>query len=96
MEPVRLDAPLNRLMTSLGAPRTDLYADLIAAWPEVVGVDAAAATSPSRVVNGVLTVGCSEPAWAARLRWSEQQIRESVNERFPALAVRRVTVRVAR
>ncbi len=96
MDPVHLDAPLSRLMASLGAPRQDLHGKLVAAWPEVVGMKAANATRPSRVIGGTLTVQCAEAAWAGRLRWSETQIRDEVNARFPSLNVQRVAVRVGR
>ncbi len=93
-EPNRLEEPLRMLMRSLGSPRADEQALLADTWAEVVGTDAAAESEPVKVVDGVLTVQCLEPAWAARLRWTESAIVAAVEQRFPALEVTRVMVRV--
>jgi predicted nucleic acid-binding Zn ribbon protein len=46
-------------------------------WAELAGDAVAAASAPTKVLDGVLTVRCDAPVWATQLRltWPEVQAR---------------------
>ena len=48
------------------------------AWPEIVGAEIAAASSPAKIDDGCLTIRTDDAIWASELRWLEATIIERV------------------
>jgi hypothetical protein len=59
---------LERIATSIGAPRPGLLTTVFAGWVGLVGPDIAAHAAPRSLRGGVLTVVVDHPAWATGLR----------------------------
>jgi predicted nucleic acid-binding Zn ribbon protein len=95
-EPVPLRESLERLFHNLGAPPVSVITRLQERWPDLVGPALAASTRPIDLVDGVLTVACSDGAWAAQVRWMEAQITARFDEVFGPGRLDRVVVRVDR
>jgi len=72
--PVRIDAPLARVMRHLGVPSASALPSLADAWAEVVGPAVAEHAVPVTLQHGRLVVRVDDPAWASQLRWMEQQV----------------------
>jgi predicted nucleic acid-binding Zn ribbon protein len=94
--PVPLRESLERLFHNLGAPPVSVVTGLQERWPDLVGPALADATRPVDLVDGVLTVACSDGAWAAQVQWMEAQIKARFDEVFGPDRLQRVTVRVDR
>ncbi len=95
-DPQPLRKPLERLIEHMGAPPVSVLTKLGERWPDLVGPALADATRPIELVDGVLVVGCSEPALAAQIGWMEAQIRDRFDEVFEAGQLERVVARVVR
>ncbi len=93
-DPSPLGETLERLVDNLGAPPVSTLSRLGERWPEVVGPALAEATRPVELVDGVLTVACSDGALAAQVSWMEAQIRERFDEVFGPGQLQRVRARV--
>ena len=78
----------------LGDHDSDAYVKVVAAWAALVGADGAAHSRPSSLHDGRLTIGVDDPAWAARLRFLETEIRASVNRSVGPGTVQRVVWKV--
>lgn len=81
--PRRIDAVLGQLRRELewNAPLAE--AELLTAWPEVVGQDIARYAQPAAIEDGVIVVACSSTAWATQLRALREQFLTSIMQRFP-------------
>lgn len=95
-EPVPLSESLERLVGHLGAPPISILTQLEARWPDVVGPALSATTRPVELVDGVLTIACSDGAWAAQVGWMEAQITERFDEVFGPGILERVATRIDR
>jgi hypothetical protein len=95
-EPVELGSALDRFIHNLGAPPISILTRLEESWGDLVGPALAGSTRPIELVDGVLTVGCAEAAWAAQVGWMEAQIRARFDELFEPGLVQRVATRVDR
>ncbi len=85
---------LERFVNHLGAPPISILSQLHDRWPEIVGPGLAAATEPVELLNGVLTVGCQDAAWASQIGWMEAQIIRRFDATFSAGMVQQVRARV--
>jgi predicted nucleic acid-binding Zn ribbon protein len=92
----RLGDSLHELARSLGLRQPDAFARVYAAWPDVVGPAVAAATRPTALREGTVTVEVDGPEWATQLRYLEQQLVEVLTERVGAEIVERLRFQVAR
>jgi predicted nucleic acid-binding Zn ribbon protein len=92
----RLGDSVNELARSLGMRQPDAFARVHAAWPEVVGAAVAAATRPTAVRDGTVTVEVDGPEWATQLRYLEEQLVAVLTERVGAGIVARLRFQVAR
>lgn len=92
--PSPLREPLERLVNNLGAPPVSVLTRLRDRWPDLVGPGLAETTRPVELVDGVLTVACSDGALAAQVSWMEAQIRDRFDEVFGAGQLERVRTRV--
>ena len=95
-DPVELRDSLERLFHNLGAPPVSVVTGLQERWPDLVGPTLADNTRPVELVDGVLTVACTDGAWAAQMQWMEAQITARFDEVFGPGRVQRVAVRVDR
>ncbi|MDH3680157.1 MAG: DUF721 domain-containing protein [Acidimicrobiia bacterium] len=95
-DPQPLRHGLELFLKHLGAPPVDVLSDLADRWEEIVGPALATATRPVELIDGVLVVGCDDPAWAAQIGWMEAQITQRFGEVFPDVVVSRVTARTLR
>lgn len=94
--PRPLAESLERFVRNLGAPPISVLSQLEQCWPDVVGPGLSATTRPIELVDGVLTIGCEDAAWAAQVGWMEAQIKQRFEATFGAGLVRRVAVRTDR
>lgn len=92
-EPVPVREGLERFFRFLGAPPVDVVTRLAECWPEVVGPALAGPTRPLELIDGVLVVGCDDPAWAAQVAWMEAQIKQRFTQVFPSMVLKRVIAR---
>lgn len=95
-DPRPLREPLERLIGNLGAPPVSVLSRLKERWPDLVGDGLAGTTRPIGLVDGVLTVACTDGVWAAQVGWSEGQIRQRFDEIFGPGQLERVVTRVDR
>ena len=91
-QPIRVG--LERFFRHLGAPPVDVVATLTDRWSEIVGPALAGRTRPLELVDGVLTVGCDDGAWASQIGWMEAQVIDRFSAVFPDVALVRVTTRI--
>lgn len=91
--PVPLSEGLERFVRNLGAPPISVLSQLEQCWPDVVGPGLSATTRPIELVDGVLTIGCEDAAWAAQVGWMEAQIKQRFEDTFGPGLLRRVSVR---
>jgi predicted nucleic acid-binding Zn ribbon protein len=75
-EPMLLRDAVDAVGRQLGMPAADAFAQLSAAWPEVVGAHLAPHVSVRSVRDGVCTVEVDGAGWATQLRYAEQQLVE--------------------
>jgi predicted nucleic acid-binding Zn ribbon protein len=92
----RLGDSLTELARSLGLAQPDAFARLHAAWPDVVGPAVAAATRPTGLRDGTVTVEVDGPEWATQLRYLEEQLVRVLTERVGTGIVERLRFQVAR
>lgn len=62
-------------------------------WPEIVGAEVAAKTTPESFADGILTVRASSTAWATQLRLMAPQIVHRLNVELGHGSVLRLSVR---
>lgn len=67
--------------------------DLMSGWPEVVGPDVAARTSPQGLSDGTLLVLCESTAWATQLRMLSPEILTRLVTAFPDARVTALSFR---
>ena len=53
-------------------------------------------TRPIELIEGVLVVGCDDPAWASQIGWMENQIKDRFAEVFPGVKLSRIAARTLR
>ncbi len=92
-DPVPLRRSLDSLLKHFGVPNIDVASSLRDRWPQIVGPGLAEATRPIELIDGVLVVGCDDPAWASQIGWMERQIGDRLVEHFPDVELRRITTR---
>ena len=84
------------LARRLGAPAPAVLGVVFARWEEAVGPALAARTRPVSLVDGVLVVAVTEPAWATHVRYLAPSLTARLAELAGTDAVTRVEVRVSR
>ncbi len=92
----RLSDGLERFVRNLGAPPISILTQLEDRWPEIVGPGLAVTTRPMELVDGVLTVTCTDGASASQIGWMESQIVRRFGSTFNTNLVERVVARVQR
>ncbi len=94
-EPTRVHEPLSKLMDRLAGASLTTIEVVMDSWADIVGDAAAAATTPAKIANGVLTVRTSDPIWTTEMRWLEPAIIERVAALSGGTKLRSVKVAVA-
>jgi len=67
-EPRGIGDVLGSMTAEMGWESPIAQAELLARWPEIVGAETAAHSSPVGIEQGILTVRCDSTAWATQLR----------------------------
>jgi predicted nucleic acid-binding Zn ribbon protein len=92
----RLGDSVVELARSLGLRQPDAFARIHMAWPDVVGTAVAAASRPTALRDGTLTVEVDGAEWATQLRYLEEQLVAVLTERVGSGIVERLRFQVAR
>lgn len=92
-DPRPIGPALDRLLGHLGAPPARVVATLATVWPTVAGPGLAACSRPVELRDATLVVSCSEPAWAAQLRWMEADLCRRLTEALGGERVAAIRVR---
>ena len=79
-DPRELQANLDRLLDHLTGSSTSTNLSLFERWSELVGESVAAHTRPAKLADGVLTVAVDDPAWAAQLKFLEQDLLAQIRD----------------
>lgn len=90
-DPAGLAGVLDGMTRQLGWSSPLARGDLLASWPELVGPEIAAHSTPAGVDEGVLTVQCDSTAWATQLRLMRADILTRIMQRHPEAEVSSVT-----
>jgi predicted nucleic acid-binding Zn ribbon protein len=93
-DPRPLKDSLDMVARAMGAPPAVALGSLFSRWPELVGATLAAHCRPLSLVRGVLVVAVDHNAWAAQLRWLENDVLRRLEERLGAGVVSALEVRV--
>jgi len=86
-DPVKASDSLDALVADFAWGENLAEGELLARWPEVVGAETAANSTPEDLVDGTLTIRCSSTAWATQLRLISDGILERVSTDFPQLKI---------
>jgi predicted nucleic acid-binding Zn ribbon protein len=92
-DPRGLGAVVGELTTDLGWTPFLTESDLLSSWPEVVGPDVAARTTPQGLTDGTLLVLCESTAWATQLRLLSPEILTRLLAAFPDARVTSLSFR---
>src|ERR1700722_18757754 len=93
-EPLPVAASLDRLASSLGAPRAGVLTAVFSGWADLVGPDVAAHARPISLREGVLVVSVDQPGWATQLRYLSAELLRRVADAAGVGSVTEVQVRV--
>jgi Zn-ribbon-containing, possibly RNA-binding protein and truncated derivatives len=86
-DPRGLGAVIDSLSSELGWTSPLAQSDLLLSWPELVGTETAAHSTPAGITEGVLTVRCDSTGWATQLRLMRTQILEHIASGHPDAAI---------
>lgn len=86
-DPAGLGEVMNAVSLSLGWNSPLAQAELLTAWPDLVGADTAAHAEPVGIDDGVLSIQCDSTAWATQLRLMRTDILTTILRRFPEAEV---------
>jgi predicted nucleic acid-binding Zn ribbon protein len=75
-DPVGVEAGLERVLRSLGAPAPATLGSLFEDWEAMVGDQMAGHVRPVRLRDTTLVVAVDEPGWASQVRWMTPQLLE--------------------
>jgi predicted nucleic acid-binding Zn ribbon protein len=78
----------------MGAPPVKTLGTIHDRWAEIVGPALAQHSRPTKVLDGVLQIGCDEASWASQIGWMDDQIKRRCAEVFDGLTIVRVRVSV--
>ncbi len=92
-DPQQLGAAINRLLDAEGWALAAATGSVFGRWPQIVGADLAAHTTPETLVDGELTVNADSTAWATQVRLLAAQLVRRLNAELGEGTVRRVKVR---
>lgn len=91
-DPSGLGDVFETLADDLGWRTPLARSEVLIAWPEMVGEELAAHSSPVSVDDAVLTIQCDSTAWATQLRLIRSVLLESMAKRYPEAGITSVRV----
>ena len=92
-DPQPLGAAINGLLDAEGWALAAATGSVFGRWPQIVGADLAAHTTPETLTDGELTVTADSTAWATQVRLLAAQLVRRLNTELGEGTVRRVRVR---
>jgi predicted nucleic acid-binding Zn ribbon protein len=92
-DPQLLGAAINRLLEAEGWTLAAATGSVFGRWPQIVGADLAAHTTPESLADGELTVSADSTAWATQVRLLAAQLVRRLNSELGDGTVLRVKVR---
>jgi predicted nucleic acid-binding Zn ribbon protein len=92
-DPQSLGSAIDGLLDAEGWNLAAATGSVFGRWPQIVGTDLAAHTSPESLREGELTVIADSTAWATQLRLLQAQLIRRLNDELGAGMVLRVKVR---
>jgi predicted nucleic acid-binding Zn ribbon protein len=91
-EPRGLGDVVENLTSELGWTGPLARSEVIEAWPQVVGAELAAHSTPMHIEDHALVIRCDSTAWATQLRLLRGQITTTIAERYPEAGVESIRV----
>ena len=82
-DPRGLGSVLDNLTSELGWSGNLAKSDLLVSWPDIVGPDIAARTTPVGIEENTLTVLCESTAWATQLRLMSSEVLTKIIQTHP-------------
>jgi len=82
-DPRGLGSVIDSLSSELGWVSPLAQSDLLRSWPDLVGTETAAHSTPAGITDGVLTVRCDSTGWATQLRLMRTQILSHIASEYP-------------
>jgi predicted nucleic acid-binding Zn ribbon protein len=92
-EPQPLDAAIDGLLAAEGWTLAAATGSVFGRWPQIVGADLAAHTTPETLTGGELTISADSTAWATQVRLLAAQLVRRLNSELGDGTVLRVKVR---
>ena len=86
-DPHGLGDVLGNLTSELGWSENLAKSDLLVSWPDIVGPDIAARTTPAGIYENTLTVLCESTAWATQLRLMSSEVLTKIVQAHPNAGV---------
>lgn len=65
-------------------------ADLVEAWPEIIGDQIAKHTRPLAIEDDILVIGVDSSAWLHHLFMLKIEILRTINKRIPGIKIREI------
>lgn len=93
-DPTKLGSSIENLLSMMGAPPVSTVATMGQRWGEIVGPKLSEHSRPIELIDGVLTIGCTDSSWASQLGWLDSSIKERFEAIFPGQTVSKVRVRI--
>ena len=92
-DPQPLNAAVGGLLSARGWQRRAAVGGVFGKWPEIVGPQLAAHTTPDSFDDGELVIEADSPAWATQVRLLAPQLLKRLADELGADTVRKVRVR---
>ena len=89
-DPHGLGDVIDGLAAKMGWTSPLARSELLASWPEIVGLETAEHSTPAGIEDGLLTVQCDSTAWATQLRLMRTQVTTTIAQRFPDAGIESV------
>ena len=89
-DPAGLGGVLDGMTQQLGWNSPLARGELLSTWPDLVGPEIAAHSTPASIDDGVLVVQCDSTAWATQLRLMRVEIVTQILQRHPEAGVSNV------
>jgi predicted nucleic acid-binding Zn ribbon protein len=89
-DPHGLADVIDGLAAKMGWTSPLARSELLASWPDIVGVETAEHSAPAGIERGALTVTCDSTAWATQLRLMRTQITTTIAQRYPDAGIQSV------
>lgn len=95
-EPRQIKASLDRVLSHLQKPASDVLSLIFDSWRQLVGSTIADHSHPSNVRDGVLTVEVDDPAVGEQLQWMADDVLRTIAKETGRDELTRLVVRAAR